>query len=409
LRNTIIEMFKTNQKKRETAKGTRSKIPNDQLKIIRQTDAYEILNDTLINIFSTQLQPHNFDPSFNNYLKVDITKGNYVSKRFKAFNGYSKRDIMVEGSGFLQWLSVYTFLLDGTIDCLLLDEADAHLHCSLQTLMIDKLREVANLSGKQVLMASHSTEIVKYVPYNIIYRLKGNTANYLEDEKLKVGLLAGLGTEYSPLLNKVQKTKRMLLVENSSDAKLLEILCLKLNLKWPENLVVWPFARKHSERKQLVLQLKNDIDTPTKKMSALSLVDRDTDPYAGTNQNLSETGFPDIIENNHAILRYRKWRRNHIENYLINPLTLERVLGKTHAEVLEFLSHNFGIAISGRFTQSNISDALAPLFDYYAKTITDRIERDFQKTKYDIANEMSIEEIPEDIETLIKEIIVMCN
>lgn len=39
---------------------------------------------------------------------------------------------MVEGSGFLQWLSVYTLALNPSINVLLLDEPDAHLHTTLQ-------------------------------------------------------------------------------------------------------------------------------------------------------------------------------------------------------------------------------------------------------------------------------------
>jgi len=44
---------------------------------------------------------------------------------------------MVEGSGFLQWLSVFALATDPGLDVLLLDEPDAHLHSSLPARFVD--------------------------------------------------------------------------------------------------------------------------------------------------------------------------------------------------------------------------------------------------------------------------------
>lgn len=75
---------------------------------------------------------------------------------------------MTEGSGFLQWLSVYTYALNKDIDVLLLDEPDAHLHCSLQMLLVSKLQNFIEKNNKQILIATHSTEIIKNIPFNLI-------------------------------------------------------------------------------------------------------------------------------------------------------------------------------------------------------------------------------------------------
>jgi predicted ATP-dependent endonuclease of OLD family len=75
---------------------------------------------------------------------------------------------MVEGSGFLQWLSVYTFAIDPKIDVLFLDEPDAHLHSSLQTDLMKKLQEILEEFSKQILISSHSTEVIKNLSSNII-------------------------------------------------------------------------------------------------------------------------------------------------------------------------------------------------------------------------------------------------
>ena len=68
---------------------------------------------------------------------------------------------MVEGSGFLQWLSVFALATDPDLDVLLLDEPDAHLHTSLQEQLLDSLRDVAATTGKQMLIATHSAEILR--------------------------------------------------------------------------------------------------------------------------------------------------------------------------------------------------------------------------------------------------------
>ena len=66
---------------------------------------------------------------------------------------------MVEGSGFLQWLSVYALALNKDLDVLLLDEPDAHLHPVPQGHLTHKLAKLCE-NKKQVLLATHSTTIL---------------------------------------------------------------------------------------------------------------------------------------------------------------------------------------------------------------------------------------------------------
>ena len=124
---------------------------------------------------------------------------------------------MVEGSGFLQWLSVYTFVLSPEIDTVLLDEPDAHLHSTLQSVLMDKLCNLAVSSHKQVLVTSHSVELIKAFDYSSIVDMKRNSYKYLNEERQKVKILTGIGTEYFPRLEAVQQNKRVLFTENERD------------------------------------------------------------------------------------------------------------------------------------------------------------------------------------------------
>ncbi len=403
LRNTIVDLFNENQRKRDLHKGERGRIPRQVLTEIRTNDPYEKLNQVIFSTFNGQINPQRFNPNFHNYVKVDFEKGEFIRNRFKRYTTYNKRDIMVEGSGFLQWLSVYTFALNPEINVLLLDEPDAHLHCSLQSGLVGDLREIARIFNKQVLIATHSSEIVKNAEPISIIHVNGGDTRYLRFENQKIIVLSGLGTEYSPIINKIQKGKRILFTENASDIRLLKIWTAKLNLTWPENLTEWPHASKHTERKNLFIHLIDSIE----EVKAISLSDRDSNLYENTNTNLTITGFGDFVQGNNE-LRFRTWRRWEIESYLICPTAIARVAGINGDDVATFLQENHGIVFNENYMQSNMTAPIRPLFDD-SKSIIENICDHFGIFKEDIANSMTEDEVFEDVKTLINEILEMCR
>ena len=97
------------------------------------------------------------DRLFLTTIEVAAWEGQLVNKQFRKKTGTPQKDLMVEGSGFLQWLSVYALALNKDLDVLFLDEPDAHLHPALQGYLIHKLGQLARENGKQVLLATHST------------------------------------------------------------------------------------------------------------------------------------------------------------------------------------------------------------------------------------------------------------
>ena len=64
---------------------------------------------------------------------------------------------MVEGQGFLQWLSVYALTLSPEVDVVLLDEPDAHLNAALQK---DMLQSLAKISQNSPLILLHDAKYV---------------------------------------------------------------------------------------------------------------------------------------------------------------------------------------------------------------------------------------------------------
>ena len=156
---------------------------------------------------------------------------------------------MVEGSGFLQWLSVYALALNKELDVLLLDEPDAHLHPTLQGHLIHRLSRLARENRKQVLLATHSTTILTETKVERIFRMEDR--GYLKDERGRVSLFVGLGSQYAPRLDQLKRCKRLLLHDGPSNVEILQAWASSLGMPWPEGLVDWIYKRDAEVRKAL--------------------------------------------------------------------------------------------------------------------------------------------------------------
>lgn len=399
LRNTIIDMFQQNETRRIQLKGDNQRISKTALRTLRERDPYEKLNQVLFEIFKIQLHPLNFNSNFHNYVRVELSKGEIIANRYVPFPNFNKRDIMVEGSGFLQWLSVYTYALDRNIDVLLLDEPDAHLHTSLESVLFQKLADLSDENNKQVLMATHSSEIIKRSEPKLILKIQRNQTTYLNNEGQKVALISGLGSEYSPILNKLQVHRKVIFTENESDWGIIKEWFRATGVPLPNNIAVWSNTFKHDQRKQLFIQLREAIPD----LKGISIEDRDNLLYEETTNTLQQNGFPDWINGN-SFLRYRKWRRWEIENYLIHPSSIARAANVDENAIRQFIQDNFGIIINGSFTQSDRLDITRLLFDIEGKILLDSIERHYNINKHHIAQAMIDFEVFDDARTLINEI-----
>jgi AAA15 family ATPase/GTPase len=406
LRNLLVDMERESIENKKKFQGATQRLKGGRLDQFMEQDPFSILNQTLAKTFQSNIIPQPFDSSFHNYVRVDVVKGNTENKRFKKFKGYNKRDIMVEGSGFLQWLSVYTIALNKNIDVLLLDEPDAHLHTHLQIQLLISLTEIALSQGKQVLMASHSTDVLKEINHRQIFEIKGSRGNYLSENIQKVGLLSGLGADYHPLINSLQKHKRFLFVENKSDAEILKIWCNSLELIWPKNLVIWPSVTKHKERLHIIKELLTQIDN----LTGISLQDRDDDPFNTTSETLDDKNQQAFNSGDREVMYCLKWRRREIENYMLHPKAIAKSCNIEKERINQKLGDEFSLIIpEDEFINSDESDRLHPLYTVDAKRAFDILDTNFGVNKFKVAEAMSVEEIPLDVKTLIEKIIIICE
>lgn len=301
---------------------------------------------------------------------------------------------MVEGSGFLQWLNVFTLTLSPDIDVILLDEPDAHLHPSLQMKMISELEEINTRSEKQILIATHSTEIITEATPNNILNL--NTTKYLQEDSQKVGLLAGLGSEYSPLLHKVKTNKNVLFVEGEFDFTVLKKVGQLIGEPISETVTPWISVSSHKQRIFLFDELKKEIPD----LKALSLRDRDDENINTVDENLKDK----IFGENSTIETY-KWKRRNIENYLFSIPDIATLCDVEEELIQMHLSNKFALSIPETYLEHSAPDAIS-LID--GKKILEQDEdsicKKFSTDKYKVLESLTRENVCEDLITMVRTI-----
>lgn len=401
IRNLLFELERKNQSSRDSLKDATGRIKTSQLKALRESDPWEILQSAMGRYFQTSLSVSPFNDLYHSYIRVSLVKGAWEETRLKKFPKFKPRDLMAEGSGFLQWLSVFSLALDPETDVLLLDEPDAHLHSSLQTLLLAELESIADRLGKQVLFATHSTEILRWAEHSKILMIRDNKAKYLGDDAARMGLFAGLGSEFSPRLDRLKKSKKLLIVENESDARFLNLLASTLGTPISKDVVVWAWTGSSKERKQLFLQLQGDIPD----LKAVSIRDRDSLEQA----NVDATTLRDKSEKNtEANLKLQVWQRRHIENYLMCPEAIARASGKSADEVRDFFANSHAIAIPNNFTDQDVLQAMK---DAHGKSLMETdansIEKRFGVSKFDVAAALVPAEVCDDLKVVIADIRAM--
>jgi hypothetical protein len=399
LRNILLDMQERNVAERARLRGERSKISDADLAKLRATDPYELLQQNLRTTFGAELDVAAFREEYHSYIQVEVVKGTVQGFKLKRHAGYKNRDLMVEGSGFLQWLSVFALATDPDLDVLLLDEPDAHLHSSLQEQLLDSLRAVAATTDKQMLIATHSAEILRNAePSDILHIRSGSQGGrYLVEESQKVGLLAGLGSEYAPRVDRAKRTKRVLFVEGRTDLEVLKILADRLGIVWPKQWVEWTSARGHKERKQVYAALMEEISG----LVVVSLRDRDDEPAETVGADLVDGGVRD------GGFNPRRWRRRYLESYLIWPAAIAAATGLNEEQVKQHLSDHHAIAVGAQFTDSAPP---AALLDVRGKQILKprngtAVLGQFDASAVDVAKHMDAGSIPDDIKTFINELV----
>ena len=160
----------------------------------------------------------------------DESKDQFISASYKA--GEGEHDLYSAGGGFLQILEVLSFIFRGEPGVVLLDEPDSHLNSSLQHAFVDILEGLARKRNFQVLLATHSKEIINYVDPSRLIPIdrKAEKAEPLKRETSTVSLLKELGAIDNVDAYQIVKQRSILVVEGPTDRDLIPRLAAKLGI-----------------------------------------------------------------------------------------------------------------------------------------------------------------------------------
>lgn len=147
----------------------------------------------------------------------DEDKDLYVNCLFSYNN--IERPIELAGTGFLQLIQIFCYVLLFAPGILLIDEPDTHLHPNVQEKLVGVLAEIAKEKGIKVLMTTHSPFIVRGTPVDAnVYWLQDGIKS--SENRAAVELAIGWGAF----------GKKIILVSEDSDTVFLR----KIVSQWPD-------------------------------------------------------------------------------------------------------------------------------------------------------------------------------
>ncbi len=292
---------------------------------------------TLVNLiaseFEARLNKVKADPEKTVYLR-----GDYIEKRNRA-----SLDVVSAGSGFLQVLQILTHALQTPSPIILLDEPDAHMHCSLQRSFLAVLRRFCAERKIQLIMASHSESFLRGVPLSEV-RLIDLDRSRAETFKSPVELEHRLNAQGvwpdHPELAEALRTKRILLCENQRDAEFVFALAEKRYPDWSlrQKLIQVIGTEGASDsivaRMRAISEILNEMLNGNVKIAYLRDRDLMSDEWVTSE-------IERAIKSNLAL--FITSRRNR-ESYLGAPMVVERAVRASGRELPEQLSQNGRIA-----------------------------------------------------------------
>jgi predicted ATPase len=268
-------------------------------------------------------------------------------------SGYSDKvlernlDVVVSGTGFQQVLQIFTGVLSQGSNIVLLDEPDAHLHGRLQGDLMKVFEELAINAGIQFVMASHSPHLLAAAPSGSLRAMIEGRAHAFAQTPEQMDVLDSLGAfdrmEIIPLL----RTKAVVFTENRDDRDYLKMFAVKF---WGEERAakIWEglsFLFTYQEPisadvKRLARQVKDLLNAPSLGDLAVGqqprfvvVGDRDYRSEASAEAARSDLESKAKSDDFKLDLACSIWKRNEIENYLLDPAAIEEAVVSTLRDI----------------------------------------------------------------------------
>ena len=262
-------------------------------------------------------------------IEFDEANDRYISFTYHEKGRPKEFDVFLAGSGFQQFIYLFGFIHLRQPTIVLFDEPDAHLHGSLQDALLVEFQHLV-AEGRQILFATHSREMITRIDPSRILSIEDTGAKRLEIAFDVYDTLDSLGSVDPTQLATIQAYRRVVVVENQSDWELLSIFCEKClpPAVWPEvqRRVALCYARGNpwkQDMDRLRLQLQQMIAVQGASLELFVIADRDYHPDLA----MLISGLPTTN------IQWHVWERTEIENYLLCPDGIMRVIQKPERQM----------------------------------------------------------------------------
>jgi predicted ATP-dependent endonuclease of OLD family len=335
-----------------------------------------------------------------------------------------------------------TFIVRARRDTLLIiDEPDIYLHSDIQRQLVSLLKE----SESDILIATHSTEIISEADPGdlLVINKKALSAKRITDPAQLQTVFGALGSNLNPTLTQLAKSRRAVFVEGL-DFQVLGAFARKLGMQAISNRSDFAVISSEGFNPQKIVDLSRGMEmTLGNKLLKAVVLDRD---YRSPEEVRKVQGeLSKIAELVHI------HKRKEIENYLLEPIAVDRAIKKQIAEqnkrgdreikynpnsanLLEELSARMKHMVSAQFLASRtpVEKANQPGLDYATinqrlleefetawmtwsrrkllvpgKELLSQLNKQLQKdcsitiTPIGIVNAMKVDEVPDEITTLL--------
>jgi hypothetical protein len=248
---------------------------------------------------------------------VETTRGS-ITLSYRQNNVKEELDISSAGRGMLQMLLVFAYLYSHKGGVLLVDEPDAHLEILRQKQVYVLLRDIASKNGSQVVMVTHSEQILdEALDRNLTLLLEGQADDLAGKTHIR-NSLKHFGAEHYV---RARERGYVLYVEGGTDIDILRALAERLNHRasknWDERINTFYVQNNYP------LQ---DTDAELERVEGgFGITPRDH--FNGLRGLLSELRGLAVLDNDgqnrqdrtEGNLDIRYWRRYETENYFVTP------------------------------------------------------------------------------------------
>ena len=278
----------------------------------RYPDKFNRLTDILSKNFAVELTN----------IKFDSLKDLYISSEYDEHRK-NNLDISLSGSGFHQFLQIFAFILLQKPTTVLLDEPDAHLHASLQKILLSVIKSISKTEKVQIIISTHSKELINRVsPTSILYFYKDGLPKRLEKRFEILEVFQDLGDIDNIDLAKLKDCKKVIFVEGKTDIDFVETFANKYEdsdlVKMIREKTI--FIRMGGGSKSIddMINVLQQFVESENRINAFVLKDREfmlDKDYSRYEENMNKEGQT-----------FHIWRKNEIENFLLVPALIRRTM-----------------------------------------------------------------------------------